>query len=102
MKHNKETNLEGIKEISKLICKSVPIEPLLGGIIASHPFTNAAEQEAPTSASRGRNAWFSGVFLFLILGFAKIYDIITLVKKERLVYATNNYSKTSDFSEFFW
>lgn len=40
MKHNKETNLEEIKEISKLICKSVPIEPLLGGIITSHPFTN--------------------------------------------------------------
>lgn len=40
MKYNKETNLEGIKEISKLICKSVPIEPLLGGIITSHPFTN--------------------------------------------------------------
>lgn len=34
------TDLDNIKEISKLICKSVPIEPLLGGIIASHPFTN--------------------------------------------------------------
>jgi len=39
MKHNKETNLEEIKEISKLICKSVPIEPFLGGIITSHPLT---------------------------------------------------------------
>lgn len=34
------TDLDNIKETSKLICLSVPIEPLLGGIIASHPFTN--------------------------------------------------------------
>ena len=34
------TDLDNIKETSKLICLSVPIEPLLGGIITSHPFTN--------------------------------------------------------------
>lgn len=64
-------------------------------------FTNVAGQEAPTSASCGRNARFSDVFLFLALNFAKIYDIMILVKKERFVYATNNYSKTSDFNKSF-
>lgn len=34
------TDLDNIKETSKLICKSVPIKLLFGGIIASHPFTN--------------------------------------------------------------
>jgi len=38
-------------------------------------FTYAAGQEAPTFASRGRNARFSGAFLFLTLSFTKIYDI---------------------------
>ena len=35
------------------------------------------------------------------LFFAKIYVTILLVKKVRLIYATDYYSKTSDFGEFF-
>ena len=55
-------------------------------------------QEAPTSLSRRRNARFSSVFFSKMLLFAKIYGIISLVKKMRCIYATDNYSKTSDFS----
>jgi len=58
-------------------------------------------QEAPTSLSRGRNARFSSVFFSKMLLFAKIYGIIGLVKKMRCIYATDNYSKTSDFSQSF-
>ena len=64
----------------------------------SNIFTYVAGQEAPASISRGRNACFSGVFFPFYVVFAKTYVIIFMVKKVGIVYETNNYGKTSDFS----
>ena len=64
-------------------------------------FTNAAGQEAPSSKRKrreGKMPDLAAYFLSKMLFFAKIYDILILVKEVRFVYATDNYSKTSDFS----
>lgn len=61
-------------------------------------FTNAAGQEAPTSVSRERNALFCGVFPFYNIVVRQNIWYNNLGEERRFMYATDNYSKNSDFS----
>ena len=61
-------------------------------------FTNAVGQEAPTSVSRWRNARFCGVFPFYNIVVRQNTWYNNLGEERRFMYATDNYSKNSDFS----
>lgn len=66
------TDLDNIKETTKLICKSVPIKPLFGGIIASHPFTNTCNlynsetgEWLDLTKEDGFNKWTEHLFKYI-------------------------------------
>ena len=61
-------------------------------------FTNAAGQEAQTSISRGRNARISGVIFSRQCFFSRNMIYWFWRRKRGFVYATDNYSKTTNFS----
>lgn len=66
------TDLDNIKETTKRICLSVPIEPLLGGIVVSHPFTNTCNRYNSETgewfdliSKDGFNKWIEGLFKYI-------------------------------------
>lgn len=104
------TDLDNIKETSKLICKSVPIKPLFGGIIASHSFTNTCNWYNPETGEwldltkkDGFNKWTESLFKYIdeAENVWKIYFIVNAPYKLVMIKYWKDDLCLEDFTKLF-